>query len=454
MKRVFVTVGLFCFLLAATNAFSQSRISGTVSDATGALIPGVSVTATNTETAVMTTVVSNETGAYNFASLPPGTYKLTADLPGFQGQTFQNVALGQSDQLRFNFKLTVSSVAQTVEVSVDAQALLTATSSSIGVAIDQKKVQDLPMVRGDILDLVRIMPGMRVDPFGDQFNALGGIPNNTINTTRDGLSVTDTRTGVLSATTTMNPDTVGEVRVILAPVDAEYGRGNGQIQVLTRSGTNQFRGSAVYNNRNTKFTGNSWINNEQKDSLTGKWNPTPLNWRNTNQYTLSYGGPIVKNKTFFYTVWDQNMSVTKQTVTTPVLTDAARQGIFRYFDNWNNADAHQLPPTFPAAAATATIAVVDTAGNPLLGGGSTAPRNPDGTAYTGSLRCFSVFGNVKVDGSPFTQSDCPGGRRWSARPGMDCAPGSIRLDMSLSCCPPCPMQTISIKGIPPSEARP
>ena len=69
----------------------------------------------------------------------------------------------------------------------------------------------------------------------------------------------------------------------------------------------------------------------------------------------------MKGKTFFYTVWDQNMSVTKQTVTTPVLTDAARQGIFRYFDNWNNADAHQLPPTFPAVAATATIAVVDTA---------------------------------------------------------------------------------------------
>src|SRR5437764_584254 len=109
--------------------------------------------------------------------------------------------------------------------------LLAATSSSIGVAIDQKKVQELPMVRGDILDLVRIMPGMRVDPFGDQFNALGGIPNNTINTTRDGLSVTDTRTGVLSATTTMNPDTVGEVRIILSPVDAEFGRGIGQIQV-------------------------------------------------------------------------------------------------------------------------------------------------------------------------------------------------------------------------------
>jgi hypothetical protein len=409
MKRIVVIAGLLCFFLAGTSAFAQSRISGTVNDASGALIPGVTITATNTATGVVTTEVSNETGAYNFASLQPGSYKVTAELPGFQSQTFENVALGQSDQLRLNFKLTVSTVAQSVEVSVDAQALLTATSASLGQAIEQKRVVELPMVREDILDLVRIMPGMRADPFGDQFNALGGIPNNTINTTRDGLSVTDSRNGVLSGTTTMNPDLVGEVRIILAPVDAELGRGNGQIQVLTRSGTNQFKGSAVWNNRNTKLQGNSWSNNEQFDSITHKWNPTPLDWRNTNQYTLSYGGPIVKNKTFFYALWDHNMSVTRQIVTTPVLTDAARQGIFRYFDNWNSGDARQTAPTFPANPATATIAVVDTAGNPLVGGGIIPPKNPDGSPYTGSLRCFSVFGNVKLDGSTFGQSDCPGG---------------------------------------------
>src|SRR5262245_61094056 len=408
MKRIVLTAGLLCFFLAGTNAFAQ-RISGIVADASGAVIPGVTVTATNTQTAVVTSVLSHETGAYAFASLQPGRYKVVAELPGFQAQTFEHVALGASDQLRLDFKLIVSSVAQSVEVAVDAQALLTATSASIGVALSEQRVKELPMVRGDILDLVRIMPGMRVDPFGDQFNALGGIPNNTINTTRDGLSVTATRTGVLSATTTMNPDTVGEVRVILAPVDAEFGRGNGQIPALTRSGTNEFRGSAVWNNRNTKFQGNSWTNNQQVDSITKKWSPTPLNWRNTNQYTLSYGGPIIKNKTFFYSVWDQNMSVTKTVVTTPVLTEAARQGIFRYFDNWNSGNARQLPPTFPANPASATIAVVDLAGNPVVGGGFTPPRNPDGSPYTGSLRCFSVFGNVKLDGSPFTQADCPGG---------------------------------------------
>jgi len=144
MKRIFATAGLFCSLLVATTAFSQSRISGTVNDASGALIPGVTVTATNAATAVATTVLSNETGAYNFASLPPGTYKLTAELPGFQGQAFDNVVLGQSDQLRFNFKMTVSTVAQTVEVSVDARRFSqrpTLLSASLSIKRRSKNFQ-------------------------------------------------------------------------------------------------------------------------------------------------------------------------------------------------------------------------------------------------------------------------------------------------------------------------
>jgi hypothetical protein len=405
MKRTFLAASLFCFLLAANNAFAQNgSISGSVSDASGALIPGVTVTATNTQTGVATAVLTNESGTYNFASLQPGTYKLTSELPGFQTANYDNVVLGTAERLRFNFTLTVGGVAQSVEVSVDAQSLLTTTSSSIGEVLSDKRVQDLPMVRQDVLDLVRIMPGMRVDPFGDQFSAFTGLPTNTINTTRDGLSVTDTRNNVLSGTTTMNPDLIGEIRVILSPVDAEFGRGNGQVQVLTRSGTNQFRGSAVWNLRNTALSANSWVNNRNRDALTGQWSPTPIDWRNSNQYTVSAGGPIVPSKTFFFALWDQNISRTRSIVTTPVLTDSARQGIFRYFDSYNSADALFVPSAFPMNATSATYPVVDLLGNPLA-----PPRNPDGSPYTGSLRCYSVFGNVKFDGSPFTQADCPGG---------------------------------------------
>src|SRR5262245_38570348 len=158
MKKAILGVGLLWVFLAATNGLAQSRISGTASDASGALIPGVSVTATNTQTGVVTTVLSNESGAYNFASLQPGLYKVAAELPGFQTQTYDNVTLGTSDQIRLNFTLTVATVAQSVEVSVDAQALLTTTSSSIGEVLSERRVADLPMTRGDVLDLVRIMP--------------------------------------------------------------------------------------------------------------------------------------------------------------------------------------------------------------------------------------------------------------------------------------------------------
>src|SRR4030095_16458536 len=137
----------------------------------------------------------------------------------------------------------------------------------------------------------------------------------TMNITRDGLTSNDTRfspegdlgatlpnfrgLGVMSATT-INPDLVGEILLILSPVDAERGRGNSQIQITTRSGTNKYSGSAVWNVQNTALNANTWNNNnDQGTALTGCqiegqkppcWNPTEPNWRNTNQYTISYGG--------------------------------------------------------------------------------------------------------------------------------------------------------------------
>src|SRR6266566_8052384 len=120
---------------ASAPLFSQSSngtISGTVADASGAIVPGVMVTATNNATGIVTTVLSNDAGVYNFASLQPGTYKVSATLPGFRTQTFNEVQLGNAAQLRLNFTLEVAAAAQTVEVSVEAGNLITTSSSSIG----------------------------------------------------------------------------------------------------------------------------------------------------------------------------------------------------------------------------------------------------------------------------------------------------------------------------------
>src|SRR5262245_54437349 len=132
MRKVVAAIALLLFFLSI-KTFAQSAnatVSGTVNDDTGALIPGVTLTATNNDTGVVTTVLTNEAGAYNFASLLPGAYKVSASLPGFQTKTFTDVRLGNAERLRLNFALAVSTVGTTVEVSVAADALLTTSNPS------------------------------------------------------------------------------------------------------------------------------------------------------------------------------------------------------------------------------------------------------------------------------------------------------------------------------------
>src|SRR2546425_12423709 len=155
-------IALTLVFFASTPFFSQSNngtISGTVADASGAVVPGVTVTATNNATGVITTVLSNDAGVYNFASLQPGAYRVSATLPGFQTQTFNDVQLGNAGQLRLNFTLQVAADAQAVEVTVEAAALITTSSSSVGEVLPQKQITDLPLVSNNVLDLVSTMGG-------------------------------------------------------------------------------------------------------------------------------------------------------------------------------------------------------------------------------------------------------------------------------------------------------
>src|SRR5262245_42267022 len=172
MKRLFAAALLLSFVFFA-NAFSQTTnatLGGTVSDSSRALIPGVNVTATNTQTGIVSSGVTNETGAYNFASLQTGIYKVTAELPGFQTQTYNDVTLGVGQQVRLNFTLQVSGQAQSVEVNVAADTLIATTSSSVGAVLPEYKVRDLPLSTRNVLDLVNTTPGVQGSNFGNPFD--------------------------------------------------------------------------------------------------------------------------------------------------------------------------------------------------------------------------------------------------------------------------------------------
>jgi len=401
--RFFAAVWV-CLVLSAP-LFSQSSnatISGTVGDATGALIPGVTITATNNATGVVTTVISNEAGAYTLPSLLPGRYKVSGSLPGFRTQTYEDVTLGNAAQIRLNFALEVATVAQSVEVTISAQNLLVTSSSSVGEVLPQQSIQDLPLVSNNILDLVGVMAGVQMTNspvFGAEQTNFAGVSARDVNVQRDGISINNQRwPNGLDSPTRMNPDLVGEIKMILAPVDAEMGRGNGQVQIQTRSGTNQYHGALVWNVQNSALDANSWANNR----ATPRIEPP---WRNLHEYNIAFGGPIQKNKTFFYTLWDQQIVATRNTVTPTVLTPCARRGIFRYYDSGLDANGNQIPSWNNGNARQATLtggtpvtAVVDVNGNPV------APTvNPNGTPFTGSLKYMSVFGQLL--NNP-TQPDC------------------------------------------------
>src|SRR5262245_17787470 len=393
MNGLFTRAAVGFCLFFALNGFGQvinATLNGTVTDATGALIPGVEITATQTQTGVVSTAITNESGTYQFPSLQPGPYRVNASLAGFQSQIFQ-ITLGTAQQIRQNFALQVGAVAQAVEVSIAADQLLTTQSASIGNALPQREVADLPIVGRNVMDIATtIMPGVLGDGHANTtFAGITASGGGNIGISMDGVTMnTGTHVQGLKTATFINPDMVDEVRVVVAAVDVE-GRGSAQIQVRTRSGTNQFHGGATFNVRNSALDANTWSNNRQRVA--------PL-WYNRPQYTANLAGPIIRNKTFFFGMFDAQDGSQKEVINTVVLTDPARQGIFRFFPGVNNGNADATPS---GSGATRVAPVVDKSGNPL-------PFTQIPGA-TGPMQSFNVFGDPMNPGDPFRPRMDPSG---------------------------------------------
>ncbi|MBI2150005.1 MAG: TonB-dependent receptor, partial [Acidobacteria bacterium] len=362
MRQVLVAAVTLLYFALPVHTFAQTSnatVGGTVSDATGALIPGVTITATNVGTGIVNTVITSEAGAYNFPSLQTGTYRVGAELSGFQTQTYEGVTLGFAQQVRLNFTLLVSAVAQAVEVTVAADTLIATTSASVGTVLSEYRVRELPLANRNVMELLATSGGTGPQG-GERAGYFAGGRLSAVNTTRDGMVVSDGRyTHGAYSNAYISPDLVEEMRIITAPADAEAGRGAGQVQLVTRSGTNQFRGSVFWTNRNSALDAANWFNN---------FRGVNKNYENRNQWGARLGGPIRKNKTFFFVLVEGQRNVEKQEFVGMVLTAPARQGIFRFFPGADNQNAISLRPT------------VDFTGNPVR------PANA-----TGDLTPFSVF---------------------------------------------------------------
>ena len=381
-------IALLSFMFLTATLFGQgtgASLTGTVQDASGGVLANASILARNVDTGVEARTTSNDRGNYTFPSLQIGTYSITATMAGFSPSA-HNVRLGGT-QNTLNITMAVAGAVTEVDVTGTAESVILEAGASTGTVMQEEILQSVPLLSNNLMQLVNMMGGVTpaTDPvFGAANQTFAGVTAGSggINVTRDGMSVSEFRfnTGI-NAATNINPEMVSEFRMILSPVDAEMGRGAGQVQITTRSGANAFHGSGTWNIQNSALDARSFGN---------KLNNVPKPWRNVNSYQLTGSGPIVRNKTFFFVTWEQQFSRNKSVETPKVLTDCARKGIYRYLDGWYPGAATENMTANPNAY---TRPAVDNLGNILYGGQFyNSQTNESFTDPDRELRFESIFG--------------------------------------------------------------
>ena len=300
------------------------QITGVVSDASGAAVAGATIDAENTATGIRFTAQTNESGSYSFPSLTPGDYRVTARREGFNSASRGGIDLQVSQVARIDFTLNVGSTKETVEVKSTAP-LLDSESASLGTTVSTKAVAELPLNGRNFLQLARLSAGVVEPKQGDRNAAGGSFVANGVraqlnNFLLDGI---DNNSKIVdqqnSAPVVIQPsvDAVQEFRVETNNYSAEYGYSAGAVVNATiKGGTNQFHGSAFEFVRNDIF--------DARNYFASPTAPKPVLRR--NQFGLTGGGPIVRNKAFIFGSWERTLERNGITYVTTVPTAAMRTG--------------------------------------------------------------------------------------------------------------------------------
>lgn len=298
-KRIWMCAGailaLSCWMFAQN---ITATLSGTVTDPSGAVVPGAVVTAVNNANAQTRTVTSSADGAYAFTLLPPGTYTVTVKKAGFQTFSSKNVVLNVGELRGLPIRLKTGAVTQTVEVSTTTAPVQLATGAQIST-ISGRQIRQLELDNRNFEQLVALQPGVSSNlgmtvGFGmaNTTNvAVDGTRQSMNNWTVDGADINDTG----SNSTILNVpsvDALAEFSIAGSGYSAKYGRsGGGQINVVTKSGTNQFHGDAYEFVRNTDLDANDYFSNSAGGTR---------GVQHYNDFGFTFGGPLVHNNTFFF----------------------------------------------------------------------------------------------------------------------------------------------------------
>ncbi len=330
---------------------TTSRVMGVVQDPSMAPVPGATIVLTNEATGVSFVTHSTSAGTYVFDSVQVGTYTLTAEMPGFKKFVSKGNALTIGQPLTINVTLEVGEIAEVVEVVEAAELVQTSTSGNFGNLVEEKMITDLPIVgvRGrNPLNFVLFQPGVVSGANTGGGVHVHGARDRAWNFTLDGIDTNETSAGGSNfSPLRTNPDMLAEFRVLTSNFTAEFGRNSGgQVTMVTKSGSNELHGTAFWYYQTPRLHANEYQNNI---------NNLPKRQFVQHIPGFSLGGPVVKNKTFFFTNLQLLRTRETRSVTSLVYTEQARRGIFRYVRGGRN-----LP-------AGVTGASVDSSGNVIPG---------------------------------------------------------------------------------------
>jgi hypothetical protein len=313
-------------LLLTGNAYAQfdtATVLGTIRDSSGAVVPGATVTLTNVRTGITASTTTEQEGHYLFPNVRVGTYSVRGELSGFSVAEAKDVQVTVNARLRVDLTLQVGNVGETVTVEA-AATLLESESSDRGQVIGKEQIANLPLNGRAYADLALLSPGVRRSAIAESRDAsfnvnglrsavnsfiLDGVDNNSYGTSNQGFS---------NQVVQLSPDAVEEFKVQTNNFSAEFGRtGGAVVNASMRSGTNQFRGTAWEFNRNDAL------------NAVGFFKPTSgvKPKLNRNQFGFVFGGPVIRNRTFFFTDYEGFRQISKAMTFATVPTMAQRQGI-------------------------------------------------------------------------------------------------------------------------------
>ena len=376
---VSISFTLLCILFTAGTALAQedtSSVRGTVLDPQNKAVAGATVRLTNPAKNFARTQTTGENGAFVFSLIPPGGYQLEVEAAGFKKASVNDVNAAVNLPAELNIQLEVGNINEIVIVSAGTEALLNTTDASIGNTFESRRIENLPLNARNIVGLLSLQPGVT------RQGEVNGSRRDQANITLDGVDINEQQTGldIVAATLNFNdidtnktreafsgvlrstPDSVQEFRVTTSVPNANQGRSSGgQVSLVTKSGTNDLHGSLYWFHRNTVTTTNDWFNNaagrfgesdpqvQQGLAAAGDLRvPRPKLLRNI--YGGSIGGPIIKDRAFFFYNFEGRRDAAEQSVLQVVPTATLRQGIVRY----NNSSGGittltpaDLAPLFP-----------------------------------------------------------------------------------------------------------